>query len=75
MVDTKLNSYNELLKSKGYDGVRVFGVKSNIAKADEVESLVRRVIAEQGRLDWFVSRTRVGRRSRATNDERRETGR
>jgi len=42
------------LSIEGYEGT-VTGVACDITKEDQVEALVRQVIKEQGRLDWFVS--------------------
>lgn len=39
---------------EGYEG-KVVGVACDITKEDQVEALVRQVIKEEGRLDWFVS--------------------
>lgn len=61
MVDSHLHGYNDELKAKGYD-VRVVGVKSNITQEDEVEALVRRVVKDEGRLDWFVSTLQASNR-------------
>jgi NAD(P)-dependent dehydrogenase (short-subunit alcohol dehydrogenase family) len=35
--------------------VKVIGVRMDVAKSEEVEATVRRIIGESGRLDWFVS--------------------
>jgi hypothetical protein len=35
--------------------IKVIGVRMDVAKSEEVEALVRRVVKESGRLDWFVS--------------------
>lgn len=54
IIDKNLLSLNDTIRAKGYDAT-VVGVKTDIVKEAEVESLVRRVIKEHGRLDWFVS--------------------
>jgi NAD(P)-dependent dehydrogenase (short-subunit alcohol dehydrogenase family) len=46
---------------EGYEG-KVVGVVCDITKEDQMEALVRRVIKEEGRLDWFVSKQRVNDR-------------
>jgi NAD(P)-dependent dehydrogenase (short-subunit alcohol dehydrogenase family) len=42
------------LASKGYN-TKVVGAACDITQEDQVEALVRQVIKEEGRLDWFVS--------------------
>lgn len=41
------------LSGKGLES-EVVGVACDITKEEQVEALVRRVIKEHGRLDWFV---------------------
>lgn len=53
IVDKNLQTVADGVKQEGY-GSDVIGVKTDITKANQVEELVRKVIKEHGRLDWFV---------------------
>ncbi len=54
VVDRNLQAVADGVTQEGYES-EIVGVKTDITKADQVEELVRKVIAEHGRLDWFVS--------------------
>jgi NAD(P)-dependent dehydrogenase (short-subunit alcohol dehydrogenase family) len=45
------------LRAAGYkeDQTKIIGLRLDITKSDEMESLVRRIIRDEGRLDWFVT--------------------
>lgn len=53
IVDKNLQAVADGVVQEGYKAT-VVGVKTDVTKADEVEALVRKVIKEHGRLDWFV---------------------
>lgn len=44
----------DLVRTSGSEA-KVVGVKVDVTRAKDVEGLIRRVIEEEGRLDWFVS--------------------
>lgn len=56
--DRNLFNYDAEVKAKGLK-TDVLGVTVDISDDKEVEALVRRVVKEQGKLDWFVSGKRV----------------
>ncbi|BEI82019.1 hypothetical protein CcaverHIS002_0211790 [Cutaneotrichosporon cavernicola] len=54
VVDRNLQAVADGVAQEGYE-TEVIGVKTDITKSDQVEELVRKVIAEHGRLDWFFA--------------------
>ncbi|GMK59037.1 hypothetical protein CspeluHIS016_0700520 [Cutaneotrichosporon spelunceum] len=54
VVDGNLQAVADGVSQEGYES-QVVAVKTDITKADQVEGLVRKVIAEHGRLDWFFA--------------------
>ncbi|BEJ12721.1 hypothetical protein CspHIS471_0211810 [Cutaneotrichosporon sp. HIS471] len=54
VVDRNLQAVADGVAQEGYE-TEVVGVKTDITKSDQVEELVRKVIAEHGRLDWFFA--------------------
>ncbi|WOO84278.1 Short-chain dehydrogenase reductase 3c [Vanrija pseudolonga] len=56
--DRNLFNYDAEVKAKGLK-TDVFGVTVDISDDKEVEALVRRVIKEQGKLDWFFANAGV----------------
>lgn len=54
LLEEHFPSLVDLVKQAGYE-TAVVGVKVDVTKSEDLERLVRQVIAEQGRLDWLVS--------------------
>ncbi|CAK9785702.1 NAD(P)-binding protein [Cutaneotrichosporon oleaginosum] len=54
IVDRNLQAVADGVAQEGYES-EVVGVKTDVTKAEQVEALVRKVIAEHGRLDWFFA--------------------